>query len=159
MIWKPTELDALQKIAAGGYKQVVAVSCLQDAAIYFDTLKLAASQIIFIYRQPVNAYHFFTLDYSQAADAICQQIATSRSQLVGIFSDDHGDLEHATFVSELQNNLKQQAPNKKFIIIRASNDESYKAAFDFFSEEQIPDLFVAEDIEKASFLTQASFFW
>lgn len=153
-----TELDALQKIAAGGYKQVVAVSCLQDAAIYFDTLKLAASQIIFIYRQPVNAYHFFTLDYSQAADAICQQIATSRSQLVGIFSDDHGDLEHATFVSELQNNLKQQAPNKKFIIIRASNDESYKAAFDFFSEEQIPDLFVAEDIEKASFLTQASFF-
>lgn len=153
-----TELDALQKIAAGGYKQVVAVSCLQDANTYFDTLKLPASQIVFIYRQPANAHHFFTLDFSQAAEAICQQIATSRSQLVGIFSDEHGELEHSTFVSELQKSLKQCAPNKKYIVIRASNDESYKAAFDFFTLDQTPDLFVAEDIEKASFLTQASFF-
>ncbi|MGG4610578.1 extracellular solute-binding protein [Providencia sp. Me31A] len=153
-----TELDVLQKIAAGGYKQVVAVTCLQDATIYFNTLKLAASQVIFIYRQPKNAQHFLTLDYSQAANAICQQIATSRSQLVGIFSDDHGDLERSTFISELQNSLNQYAPHKKYMVIRASNDESYKAAFDFFSDEQAPDLFVAEDIEKASYLTQASFF-
>ncbi|GAB1440055.1 hypothetical protein MASR2M36_28370 [Providencia sp.] len=153
-----TELDALQKIAAGGYKQVVAVTCLQDATIYFDTLKLAPSQVIFIYRQPENAYRFLTLDYSQAANAICQQIGTSRSQLVGIFSDDHGDLEQSTFISELQNSLKQYASHKKYVVIRASNDESYKAAFDFFSDEQTPDLFVAEDIEKASYLTQASFF-
>lgn len=153
-----TELDVLQKIAAGGYKQVITVSCLQDANLYFDTLKLPPSQIAFIYRHPINAQRFFTLDFTQAAEAICQQIAKTQSQLVGIFSDNNGHLNSPTFVSEVRNKLGQYAPDKKYVVIGASDEESYKSAFDFFSMEQIPDLFIAQDIEKASYLTQASFF-
>ncbi|EEG86351.1 hypothetical protein PROPEN_01342 [Proteus penneri ATCC 35198] len=49
-------------------------------------------------------------------------------------------------------------PIKKNVVLCASDEESYKIAFDFFSLEQIPDIFIAQDIEKARYLTQASYF-
>ncbi|MEQ5226632.1 extracellular solute-binding protein [Proteus cibi] len=153
-----TELEALQKIAAGGYKQVITVSCLKDANIYFDTLKLAPAQVAFVYRQPLNAQRFFTLDFAQAVDAICQQIAKTPGKLVGIFMGSSDYLNNQHFANELQNRLLQNAPNKKNVVLCASDEESYKIAFDFFSLEQIPDIFIAQDIEKACYLTQASYF-
>ncbi|MFU9003535.1 extracellular solute-binding protein [Proteus sp. TSJ240517] len=153
-----TELELLQKIAAGGYKQVITVSCLNDANIYFDTLKLSPSQIAFIYRQPLNTQRFFTLDFAQAAEAICQQVAKTVGKLVGIFIGNSDYLNNQIFVNELQNQLLKYAPNKKNVVLCASDEESYKIAFDFFSMEQIPDIFIAQDIEKARYLTQASYF-
>lgn len=153
-----TELEALQKIAAGGYKQVVTVSCLKDANIYFDTLKLSSSQVAFVYRQPLNAQRSFTLDFAQAAEAICQQVAKTTGQLVGIFMGSRDYLNNQNFANELQNRLLENAPNKKHVVLCASDEESYKIAFDFFSLEQIPDIFIAQDIEKARYLTQASYF-
>ncbi len=153
-----TELEALQKIAAGGYKQVVTVSCLKDANIYFDTLKLSPSQVAFVYRQPLNAQRSFTLDFAQAAEAICQQVAKTTGQLVGIFMGSRDYLNNQNFANELQNRLLENAPNKKHVVLCASDEESYKIAFDFFSLEQIPDIFIAQDIEKARYLTQASYF-
>lgn len=153
-----TELEALQKIAAGGYKQVITVSCLKDANIYFDTLKLPPSQVAFVYRQPLNAQRFFTLDFAQAVEAICQQIAKTTGKLVGIFMGSSDYLNNQNFTNELQNRLLEYAPNKKNVVLCASDEESYKIAFDFFSMEQIPDLFIAQDIEKACYLTQASYF-
>lgn len=153
-----TELEALQKIAAGGYKQVITVSCLKDANIYFDTLKLAPAQVAFVYRQPLNTQRFFTLDFAQAVDAICQQIAKTPGKLVGIFMGSSDYLNNQHFANELQNRLLQNAPNKKNVVLCASDEESYKIAFDFFSLEQIPDIFIAQDIEKACYLTQASYF-
>ncbi|OAT30143.1 extracellular solute-binding protein [Proteus myxofaciens] len=152
------ELEALQKIAAGGYKQVITVSCLKDATIYFDTLKLPPSQIAFIYRRPKNAQCFFTLDFVQAAKAISRQIASISGELVGIFTDNYHYLNSQTFVDELQNKLKKIAPNKKCVVLCATDEESYKTAFDFFSMEKIPEIFIAEDIEKARYLTQANYF-
>ncbi|WIV88331.1 extracellular solute-binding protein [Proteus appendicitidis] len=153
-----TELEVLQKIAAGGYKQVVTVSCLKDANIYFDTLKLSPSQVAFVYRQPLNAQRSFTLDFAQAAEAICQQVAKTTGQLVGIFMGSRDYLNNQNFANELQNRLLENAPNKKHVVLCASDEESYKIAFDFFSLEQIPDIFIAQDIEKARYLTQASYF-
>lgn len=153
-----TELEALQKIAAGGYKQVITVSCLKDANIYFDTLKLPPSQVAFVYRQPLNTQRFFTLDFAQAVEAICQQIAKTTGKLVGIFMGSSDYLNNQNFTNELQNRLLEYAPNKKNVVLCASDEESYKIAFDFFSMEQIPDLFIAQDIEKACYLTQASYF-
>ena len=153
-----TELAVLQKIAAGGYKQVITVSCLRDATVYFDTLKLAPHQIAFIYRRPLNAVRFFTLDFSQAAETIFQQVKTSTANLIGIFIDNQRYLNSQTFLSELQNNITQFTPDKKCIVLCASDRESYKMAFDFFSLESVPDLFITEDIEKARYLTQASYF-
>ncbi|QEZ93793.1 extracellular solute-binding protein [Proteus sp. CD3] len=153
-----TELEALQKIAAGGYKQVITVSCLKDANIYFDTLKLSPSQVAFVYRQPLNAQRSFTLDFAQAAEAICQQVAKTTGQLVGIFMGSRDYLNNQNFANELQNRLLENAPNKKHVVLCASDEESYKIAFDFFSLEQIPDIFIAQDIEKARYLTQASYF-
>lgn len=153
-----TELEALQKIAAGGYKQVVTVSCLKDANIYFDTLKLSPSQVAFVYRQPLNAQRSFTLDFAQAAEAICQQVAKTTGKLVGIFMGSRDYLNNQKFANELQNRLLENAPNKKHVVLCASDEESYKISFDFFSLEQIPDIFIAQDIEKARYLTQASYF-
>lgn len=153
-----TELEALQKIAAGGYKQVITVSCLKDANIYFDTLKLSPSQVAFVYRQPLNAQRSFTLDFAQAAEAICQQVAKTTGKLVGIFMGSRDYLNNQNFANELQNRLVENAPNKKHVVLCASDEESYKIAFDFFSLEQIPDIFIAQDIEKARYLTQASYF-
>ncbi len=153
-----TELAALQKIAAGGYKQVITVSCLKDANIYFDTLKLSPSQVAFVYRQPLNAQRSFTLDFAQAAEAICQQVAKTTGKLVGIFMGSHDYSNNQNFANELQNRLLENAPNKKHVVLCASDEESYKIAFDFFSLEQTPDIFIAQDIEKARYLTQASYF-
>ncbi|MBG6027268.1 extracellular solute-binding protein [Proteus mirabilis] len=153
-----TELEALQKIAAGGYKQVITVSCLKDANIYFDTLKLSPSQVAFVYRQPLNAQRSFTLDFAQAAEAICQQVAKTTGKLVGIFMGSHDYSNNQNFANELQNRLLENAPNKKHVVLCASDEESYKIAFDFFSLEQTPDIFIAQDIEKARYLTQASYF-
>lgn len=153
-----TELEALQKIAAGGYKQVITVSCLKDANIYFDTLKLPPSQVAFVYREPLNTQRYFTLDFAQAAEAICQQIAKTTGKLVGIFMGSSDYVNNQNFANELQNRLLEKAPNKKNVVLCASDEESYKIAFDFFSMEQIPDIFIAQDIEKARYLTQASYF-
>ena len=153
-----TELEALQKIAAGGYKQVISVSCLKDASIYFETLKLPPAQIAFIYRRPLNAVRFFTLDFLQAAEVICQQLAQTAGKLVGIFIDNNDNLNSQIFVSELQNKLNQYSPDKKSVVLGASDEESYKIAFDFFSMDQVPDIFITQDIEKARYLTQASYF-
>ncbi len=153
-----TERDLLQKIAAGGYKQVVTVSCLKDAKYYFDTLKLLPSQIIFIYHKPLNAQRFFTLDFAQAAESICQQVAQTAGKVVGIFGDNQDELNSQVFANQLQIRLSQTAPDKKCVILSASDEESYKIAFDFFSMEPVPDIFVTQDIEKARYLTQASYF-
>ena len=153
-----TELEALQKIAAGGYKQVITVSCLNDANIYFDTLKLSPSHVAFVYRQPLNTQRFFTLDFAQAADAICLQVMHTTGQLVGIFIGSSDYVNNQIFANELQSRLLEYAPNKKSVVLCASDEESYKIAFDFFSMEQIPDIFIAQDSEKARYLTQASYF-
>ncbi|KGA57943.1 extracellular solute-binding protein [Proteus vulgaris] len=153
-----TELEALQKIAAGGYKQVITVSCLNDANIYFDTLKLSPSHVAFVYRQPLNTQRFFTLDFAQAADAICLQVMHTTGQLVGIFIGSSEYVNNQIFANELQSRLLEYAPNKKSVVLCASDEESYKIAFDFFSMEQIPDIFIAQDSEKARYLTQASYF-
>ena len=153
-----TELEALQKIAAGGYKQVITVSCLNVAIIYFDTLKLSPSHVAFVYRQPLNTQRFFTLDFAQAADAICLQVMHTTGQLVGIFIGSSDYVNNQIFANELQSRLLEYAPNKKSVVLCASDEESYKIAFDFFSMEQIPDIFIAQDSEKARYLTHASYF-
>ena len=43
------------------------------------------------------------------------------------------------------------------MVLCASDEESYKIAFDFFSTGK-SDIFIAQDIEKARYLTQASYF-
>lgn len=84
---------------------MITVSCLNDANIYFDTLKLSPSHVAFVYRQPLNTQRFFTLDFAQAADAICLQVMHTTGQLVGIFIGSSDYVNNQIFANELQSRL------------------------------------------------------
>ncbi|EKT63675.1 extracellular solute-binding protein [Providencia burhodogranariea] len=155
---KANELAVLKKIASGGYKQVVTVSCLDDATIYFDTLQLSPENIIFIYRRPNNAKVFYTLDYDQAIKAIFGQVNIDEIKVLGIFADELCHLNSQAFIEAIDAQIIKHKTRIKLVHYDSSDEESYKTAFEFFSQTVKFDFIIAQDIEKACFLTQASNF-
>ncbi|MEX9908763.1 extracellular solute-binding protein [Providencia rettgeri] len=155
---KSKELKVLQKIASGGYKSVISVSCLDDAAIYFDTLQIAPENVTFVYRKPQNAKIHFGLDYVQAAEAIANQIAKDSYKRIGIFAEASHHLNSEEFVREVRLSLQKNVPNVEIVVCYSSDLESYNTAFDFFSNNQKLDAIIAQDLERTRYITQASYF-
>lgn len=150
------EIEILQTLAAKSYQSIVTVSCLNDSEIYYQTLRLPAEQILFIYRHPQQAKTRFSLDFCQAATAIATAIAQQHPQQVGIFCEPLTYTHSHQFVDSLKITLARLSPSTELITIPSPASECHTAAFAFFNG-QPPSILVAQDSEKSRCLTQAAY--
>ncbi len=150
------ETDILQTLAAKSYQSVVAVSCLADSEAYYQTLRLPAEQILFVYRHPLQAQTRFSLDFPQAAQAIATAIAREQPQRVGILCEPLAYTNSHSFVDSLKNTLARLSPSTQLTIVPSPSSECHTAAFAFF-DGQPPQMLVAQDSEKSRCLTQAAY--
>ncbi|WP_353241650.1 extracellular solute-binding protein [Providencia sp.] len=152
------ERKVIQQIASGGYRYVIAISCLNNATAYFDALQIPEDDVVFVYRKPKGAKNFFSLDYRQAAEAVCSQIDFDDVQVVGIYADGSNRLDSEEFVEAFRKEILQNKTAIEIITYHSSDSESYNTAFEFFSLHLRPDIIVTQDIEKMRFISQASYF-
>jgi len=149
------EREILQMLAAKSYQSVITVSCLADSEIYYQTLRLPADRILFVYRHPLQAQVRFTLDFSQAAQDIAAEIARDRPQQVGLLCEPLTYTNSRSFVDSLKATLSRLSPATQLTIVASPASECHTAAFGFFSD-QPPQILVAQDSEKSRYLTQAA---
>ena len=149
------EVEILRTLAAKSYQSVVTVSCLDDSERYYQTLRMPAEQILFVYRHPLHAQTTFSLDFAQAAQAIATEIARDRPMQVGILCEPLSHSYSQNFVDAFKNTLAQLSPSSLVKIIASPASECPTAAFAFFAD-QIPQVLVAQDSEKCRSLTRAA---
>jgi DNA-binding LacI/PurR family transcriptional regulator/ABC-type glycerol-3-phosphate transport system substrate-binding protein len=150
------ERDILQTLAAKSYQTIVTVSCLADSESYYQTLRLPAEQILFVYRHPAQARVKFNLNFCQAGQAIASEIAREQPAHVGVLSEPLGYTNGQCFVESLKSTLAQLSPSTQLTIVPSPASECHTAAFAFFAG-QPPQVLIAQDGEKARCLTQAAY--
>lgn len=149
------EMNILQTLAARSYQSVITVSCLDDSNVYYQMLRIPDEQILFVYRHPLSAKVRFSLDFSQAAQAIAEAIAHQRPQHVGILCEPLGYTNSHIFVTSLKNSLGRLSPSTRLTVVPSPASECHTAAFTFF-DDQPPQILVAQDSDKSRCLTQAA---
>ncbi len=150
------ETDILQTLAAKSYQTIVTVSCLADSESYYQTLRLPAEQILFVYRHPTQAQSKFSLDFGQAGQAIATEVARSRPAHVGVLCETLTYTNSRCFVDALKNTLAQLSPSTQLTVMPSPASECHTAAFTFFAD-QPPQILIAQDTEKGRCLTQAAY--
>ncbi|HGM5491675.1 TPA: extracellular solute-binding protein [Serratia fonticola] len=151
-----TETDILQTLAAKSYQTIVTVSCLADSDSYYQTLRLPAEQILFVYRHPTQAQAKFSLDFCQAGQAIATEIARDRPAHVGVLCEPLTYTNSRCFVDALKNTLARLSPSTQLTVMPSPSSECHTAAFAFFAD-QVPQILIAQDTEKGRCLTQAAY--
>lgn len=150
------ETDILQTLAAKSYQTIVTVSCLTDSESYYQTLRLPAEQILFVYRHPMQAQTKFSLDFGQAGQAIATEVARDRPAHVGVLCEPLTYTNSRCFVDALKNTLAQLSPSTQLTVMPSPASECHTAAFTFFAD-QPPQILIAQDTEKGRCLTQAAY--
>ncbi|MGL5385571.1 MAG: extracellular solute-binding protein [Serratia sp. (in: enterobacteria)] len=150
------ETDILQTLAAKSYQTIVTVSCLADSESYYQTLRLPAEQILFVYRHPTQAQAKFSLDFGQAGQAIATEVARDRPAHVGVLCEPLTYTNSRCFVDALKNTLAQLSPSTQLTVMPSPASECHTAAFAFFAD-QPPQILIAQDTEKGRCLTQAAY--
>lgn len=150
------ETDILQTLAAKSYQTIVTVSCLADSESYYQTLRLPAEQILFVYRHPTQAQATFSLDFGQAGQAIATEVARDRPAHVGVLCEPLTYTNSRCFVDTLKNTLAQLSPSTQLTVMPSPANECHTAAFAFFAD-QPPQILIAQDTEKGRCLTQAAY--
>lgn len=149
------EVEILQTLAAKSYQSVVTVSCLDDSERYYQTLRMPAEQILFVYRHPLHAQATFSLDFVQAAQAIATEIARDQPMQVGILCEPLSHSHSQNFVEAFKSTLARLSPSSQVTTIASPASECHTAAFAFFAD-QVPQVLVAQDSEKCRYLTRAA---
>lgn len=149
------ERRILQMLAAKQYSLIISVSCLQNAADYYDLLANDESDIVFVYRQPAGARRFLVPDFSQAAQDIAEALAASPAYHIGLFCEELHYPHVEQFIGALTSRLAQLRPETSLTIHASNQAETYRTAFAFFAMEPF-DAIVAMDREKADALITAS---
>lgn len=149
------ERRILQMLAAKQYRLVISVSCLPDAADYYDVLGMDENDIVFLYRQPAGARRFLAPDFVQAGQDIAASLAASPARRIGLFCEELRYPHVEQFTSALKARLALLQPESSLTIYASSPAESYRSAFAFFMADPF-DAIVAMDREKADDLKTAS---
>ena len=143
---KDLELQLIQKVA--------------DASEYYQKIKLPKEKIIFVYRKPLSALQFVSLDYEKAGQDIANELIRRSCHRVGLFSNSDHYTHSQTFKKSLENQFKKH--NYKVILNNVSSkpsDGTYNLAFSFFVDEQIKyDAIITMDMERAHFVRNANYF-
>ncbi|AHG18600.1 hypothetical protein Z042_02415 [Chania multitudinisentens RB-25] len=146
------ERAIIKKLAGKGYQTIITVSCLTRADEYYHALKLPQAQILFVYRKPQGAKRHISLDYSQVARDIGDDILRRNFSTIGILTD---PITYH-YVDEFIRELNRTLGNKSRVIVCSSPAvESYKTAFDFFRDDT-PDAIIAMDKEKNQYVLIAN---
>lgn len=157
---KDLELQLIQKVAVKRDYAVIVVSALPDASEYYQKIKLPKEKIIFVYRKPLSALQFVSLDYEKAGQDIANELIRRSCHRVGLFSNSDHYTHSQTFKKSLENQFKKH--NYKVILNNVSSkpsDGTYNLAFSFFVDEQIKyDAIITMDMERAHFVRNANYF-
>ncbi|WP_437887059.1 extracellular solute-binding protein [Phytobacter sp. V91] len=149
------EVEILRTLAAKSYQSVVTVSCLDDCERYYQTLRIPAGNILFVYRHPERAQATFSLDFMQAAQELATGIARDQPKQVGILCEPLSHSHSRIFVENFTSALAKLSPSSQVTTIAAPSSECHTAAFAFFAA-QTPQVLVAQDSEKCRSLTRAA---
>ena len=157
---KELELQFIQKIAAKRDHAIIVVSSLSDATDYYQKVKLPKEKIIFVYRKPLSAQQFVSLDYKKAGQDIAKELMKKSYRHIGLFSNSEHYTHIQTFKKGLQNTFKEQHYDITLnnITSKPSNG-TYNLAFSFFADEQVNyDAIITMDMDRAHFVRNANYF-
>lgn len=151
---KQKEQSLLQEIAANRDCAVITVSCLEDAAEYYEQLSIPRENIIFVYRKLRNTVKFASFDVEASGRTIARKIKEKAHQRIGIFTD----LLQYSYAQDFSSAITEELQSMDLLIhsVAASHSTAYKHAFDFFSEDAF-DCIVTSDLERARYIKNAHF--
>lgn len=137
------EKKQLKYLATREYTGVVTVSTLKDAAYYYQKLSISSEKILFAYRRPKNAEHFFDVNSTEAMDKLIKQLKEKHYKSVAVFTDQP---PCSTTVS-LNQQLQAALPAHSLHFVSSTYAERYKATFDLLSKAK-PEAVICSDFEK-----------
>lgn len=157
---KDLELQLIQKVAVKRDYAVIVVSSLSDASEYYQKIKLPKEKIIFVYRKPLSALQFISLDYEKAGQDIANELINESYHRIGLFSNSEHHTHSQSFKKGLQSQFKKH--NYSVVLNNIASKPSngtYNLAFSFFADEQIKyDAIITMDMERAHFVRNANYF-
>ncbi|MBT2667840.1 extracellular solute-binding protein [Bacillus sp. ISL-4] len=153
---KENEHSILEEIAANRDCAVIAVSCLSNANEYYEQLNINHENIIFVYRNLKNSIKFASFDFERIGRSIAKKMYEKKYQKIGIFTDLIEFTCSNDFKKGFMSELSKRNKKLKFLTISATHSTAYKDAFDFFAEDLL-DVIVTTDIEKARYIKNAHF--
>src|SRR5699024_2670478 len=77
---RKNELSILEDIASNRDYAVVTLSCLDDAAIYYEHLKIDKENVVFVYRKLDNSARFIGFGLKKAGKSIARELINKRSE-------------------------------------------------------------------------------
>lgn len=147
------EKNILKEIAEERVTGIVTISCLDDAAIYYEELNIPEENIIFVNREVRNGKSFASFDFAKAGQEICDYLSEKQFQTVGVFADEQKFSNERQFAETIAGQLPRLAVK----IVHAPLNQSYGKAFDFFEAEP-PDIIVASSLSRAKLLKNAHYY-
>lgn len=157
---KELELQLIQKVAVKRDHAVIVVSSLSDANSYYQKIKLPKEKIIFVYRKPISALQFISLDYEKAGRDIANELIKKTYRRIGLFCNS----EHHTHTKNLKKGLLNTFKKHHYDVTLNSiaskpSNGTYNLAFSFFEDEQVNyDALITMDMERAHFIRNANYF-
>lgn len=157
---KELELQLIQKVAVKRDHAVIVVSSLSDANSYYQKIKLPKEKIIFVYRKPISALQFISLDYEKAGRDIANELIKKTYRRIGLFSHSEHHTHAKNFKKGLLNTFKKHHYDVTLNSIASKpSNGTYNLAFSFFEDEQVNyDALITMDMERAHFIRNANYF-
>src|SRR5690625_72726 len=151
---KKNELSILEDIASNRDYAVVTLSCLDDAAIYYEHLKIDKENVVFVHRKLDNAVRFIGFDLKKAGKSVARELINKKHQRIGIFTNLLKFSSTKDFNDGLMGEFSKHNYNAVYFSIPSSHATDYNNAFEFFAEDKL-DVIVTTDIEKARYIKNA----
>lgn len=157
---KELELKFIQTIATKRDSAIIVVTCLDSAEDYYQTIKTDKNKIIFVYREPVDAEQFISLNFEQAGKDIADAIIRNGYHNIGVFTNSDKKSYSNLLKKGLIDQFKQL--NYPFNLHKTESlpvESNYSLAFSFFAEQSEKlDAIVTSDIERAHYIRNANYF-
>ncbi|WP_392562786.1 extracellular solute-binding protein [Orbus sturtevantii] len=156
---KERELQLIQKIAVKRDQAIIIVSCLESAKHYYEIVKTPINNIIFVYRQPLLAEQFISLDFEQAGKDIAIAIMAKNYRNIGLFTNSTRNRPSYALKKGLLAAFNQLQYEVMLHHIESIPTEgNYNLAFSFFDNSSMRfDAVITSNIERARYIKNANY--
>lgn len=135
------EKSILKSIESSIINGIISVTCLSNAAKYYDTQLMKGINKIFAIRKPDMNCNFFGFDYAIAGKELADYITKMGYKSVGLFSGPSGYSNEADFISNFQNNCVHILRN--YAHFEAEYVEINQKSFELASVLPLPECIIA----------------
>ncbi len=135
------EKSILKNIESSIISGIISVTCLSDAAKYYNTQLMKGISKIFAIRKPDMSCNFIGFDYTAAGRELADYITEMGYKSVGLFSGPLSYSNEADFISNFHNNCAHTLQN--YIHVEAEYVEINQKSFELASVSLLPECIIS----------------